>query len=216
MDNVDFGSVVKSQIASYLRQNIYTNIPAIVVGISKFESEQVVDVQPCISRVYTDGVVIEPPVIRDAPVVFPSGGGGLMSFPIKAGDNVLVCFSMRSLDEWIEGSGSLATPQATRYCSMNDAIAIPCLYTKSSNLTPNKDDVEIKFNDLSFKLELGGDISLANPSYSLKLKANGDVLHSSGAKITAAGDFVSATGISLNSHVHGGVQTGGGSTGVPS
>ena len=199
---LDLGQVINKNIKAFVRNNVYTSLPAEIIAVDRFEEQQIVDVKPLIKRVYEDGVTLESANIYSVPVVFPSAGGGLLSFPIAVGDTVLLLFTMRSLEDWLSGGGELATPVSTRSHSINDAIAIPGLYTRSSHLAPNPLHVELKFNDLSFRLETSGDIVLENPSHSLTLKSNGDVLHSSGAKITASGDFITAAGISLDNHTH--------------
>ena len=195
-------NIIKRLIEAHIRQNVSTAIPAKVVSVTSLNSKQVIDAIPLVNRVYEDNTVLEPATLTDIPLVFPSAGGGVLSFPIAVGDTVLLVYSMRSIDEWSSSDGSAQTPRDSRHFSRSDAIAIPGLYTDSTHLQPNTTDVELKFNDLHLILEAGGDITLSNPSYSLKLKANGDVLHSSGAKISAGGDFITAAGVSLDNHVH--------------
>ncbi len=206
MAAMEFSDVVLRMIMQFTNQHINTAIPAKVLAVNKFTSKQIVDVQPLIDETYEGGGSVELPAILDVPVVFPSAGGGIISFPIKVGDTVLLVFSKKSIDEWmqttIDNKRSI-TPSDKRNFSINDAVVFPGLYTQKTNLSPNAVDVEIKFNGLSIKLEKSSkDVTIANPTHSLKLKNNGDVLHSSGAKITAAGDFVTAAGVSLDSHVH--------------
>lgn len=194
--------VINTHIISFMRQSVYTSIPAVVVRADE-RASQVVDVKPLINRVYEDGSVLDPSIILDVPVVFPSAAGGILSFPINAGDTVLLVFSMRSIDEWVNGEGGQTTPSNNRHHHLSDAIAIPGLYTKNNNLSPNLNDVELKFNGLSVRLEKeSGDIVMQNPTHSFSLKADGSVLHSSGARITPNGDFVTASGISLDGHTH--------------
>ena len=230
----------------YTRDRIYTSMPAIVRNVEQFGGAQSVDVQPLISRVYEDRSSLASPIIYEVPVMFPSAGGGLLSFPIAVGDTVLLLFSMRSMEEWLAGGGDEAIPADTRHHSLTDAIAIPGLYTKSSHLQPHITDVEIQFAESSIRMQpdgdliadiakdviatiLGvttitstgkvtihsdGDIELKNGTYSLTLKVDGTVLHSSGAKITPAGDFVTAAGVSLDNHTHPVIVTGGSSSGT--
>jgi hypothetical protein len=210
MASVELSDIVLRLMEQFVKERMYTSTLATVLNTDNFGEDQTIDVQPDINNVFDDGVILELPPILDVPVQFPSAGGGIMSFPIKKGDTVLLVFSMHSLDEWMEGkaadTGSI-TPADRRMYNLNDAIAIPGVYTKHTNLSPNITDTELKFNELSIKLEEAGDVSVSNPTHSLKLKANGDVLHSSGAKITAAGDFITASGISLDNHVHVGSAT---------
>ena len=51
-------------------------------------------------------------------------------------------------------------------------------------------------------LKADGSILASNDNGSIELKADGEALHGSGAKITADGDIVTSEGISLRNHVH--------------
>ena len=135
---------------------VYTNLPAEVVEY--FPDTQTATVQPLINYTWADGVVQEDPVIADVPVMFPSAGGGSITFPVERGDTVLLCFSMRSIDSWMEGTGEATTPEENRFHELNDAIAIPGLYPKKKSLKPSAEDVEIKFKGNSVTLKANGDI----------------------------------------------------------
>jgi hypothetical protein len=81
------------------------------------------------------------------------------------------------------------TPTDKRTYHLNDAIAIPGIYARKTNLSPNPTDVEMKFKGMSFKLEAAGDISLTNgpASSSVVLASSGDVtLTNSGGSATLA------------------------------
>lgn len=164
MASTDLRDLILRITEEYVKESLNTCIPAEVVNVSLLKEQQVIDAQPLINKVYEDNVVLENPVILDIPVVFPSGGGGIITFPIKKGDIVLLVFSMRSIDDWLSGEGDAVTPVNRRHFHMTDAIAIPGLGTKRSNSTPNPDDIEIKFNDAKFKIQ---------PDNKLALGANG-------------------------------------------
>lgn len=223
----EFSDVVKRIIEDYVRSCINTTIPAKVLSVDNLESEQLIDVAPQLNDLFRDGKVIEYPPILDVPVQFPSAGGGILSFPIKVGDVVMLQFSMRSLDEWKDSreTDEHITPRDRRAHSYPDAIAVPCLYSTQTTLNPNPTDVELKFGDsLSFRmtpdneailtngnatvtLNQGNEVILSNSGGSLTLKANGEVLHHTGAKISTSGDFITAAGISLDTHTHTGSPT---------
>ena len=40
------------------------------------------------------------PLLRDVPVVFPSGGGFTLTFPVAKGDEALIQFASRCIDSW--------------------------------------------------------------------------------------------------------------------
>lgn len=71
------------------------------------------------------------PLLVDCPVVILGGGGCSVTFPIAAGDECLIIFNDRDMDNWIEGatSGPVAT---NRLHSFSDAIALVGFFAPSS------------------------------------------------------------------------------------
>lgn len=98
-------------------------------------------VQPTTMAQFTDqnGVKSwqELPLLLDVPLCFPSGGGFVLTFPVAAGDEVLVVFASRSLDNWWAQTGDvgpsgLSHSQAElRMHDLSDGVAIPGLFNKS-------------------------------------------------------------------------------------
>ena len=81
----------------------------------------------------------------------------------------------------------------------------------------SNDEVLLKRNDDQFMQMKGGEITLQNGGTVLKLTGSGADLTGNltvSGQITAQGDVIGA-GISLQSHTHGGVEAGAGSTGTP-
>jgi len=104
--------------------------------VEKYDSaKQQVDVKPLLKESYTaeDGtdVVEGLPVITNVPVVFPGGGGYRITFPIQAGDTVLLVFSDRSIDAWLTNGGEAAPVDERRHV-LTDAIAIPGLHAENA------------------------------------------------------------------------------------
>jgi phage baseplate assembly protein V len=64
------------------------------------------------------------PVLPDVPIVFPHGGGATLTFPIAAGDEVLVVFASRCIDAWWQ-SGGEQLPFEPRMHDLSDGFAIP-------------------------------------------------------------------------------------------
>ena len=99
---------------------VHTAIPATVKSYN--DKKLLVDVQPSINSRFEDGTVLAQPTIYSVPVVFPRTKTAAITFPIEKGDSVLLVFSERSLDEWIDkGNG---TPEDTRRFDASDAFAI--------------------------------------------------------------------------------------------
>lgn len=184
------------------------------------------------------------PLVLDAPVVFPRGGGVTLTFPIKAGDECLVVISSRSIDFWWQ-SGSVQKPSIERNHDFSDAFVIPGpqslarkisgISASAAQLRTDDGDALVELNPASHAINLktsgdltaqaAGSITVTAPTIML----NGDVtingnlsqgMGDSGGTATMRGPItvtndVTAGGKSLQNHVHNGVQTGGGQTGKP-
>lgn len=208
----DFGlnEIIERVISGRLEREVFTALPGIVIDNSGLNKNQSIVVRPAINKVYNADIILESPLLFKVPVVFPAGGGGSLTFPIKNGDTVLLVFSKRNIDDWLVTDGKeVVTPSRNRVFSLSDAIAIPGLFTEINNTNPSADDVELKFKNMSVKLEADtGDMTLSPAEgKSLKIQPSGEVLHHSGAKITDDGDFVTSDGVSLRDHLHDGSET---------
>lgn len=70
------------------------------------------------------------PILVDCPVIVLGGGGARMTFPIAPGDECLVLFNDRDLDNWYQGATTLGVPTA-RMHSFADGIALVGLYNSN-------------------------------------------------------------------------------------
>lgn len=184
-------SFIKSHLDS-LQSQLFTTLPAIVTDVSNLELEQTISVRPTIDILHSDGQINECPEIYNVPVIFPSAGGGILSFPIKVGDNVLVQFSMRNLENWLEGDGNSVVENTMRSHDMSDAIAIVGLTTKANTLNPSPKDVVLKFKGSSITIKDNSDIEIiqGESASSVSLFNSGDI------EMFANGNMnISATGI---------------------
>lgn len=68
-------------------------------------------------------VLVDYPILLDCPAIILGGGGGSISFPIGKGDQCLILFNDRDIDNWFSGAsvGELAT---NRLHSFSDGIAL--------------------------------------------------------------------------------------------
>lgn len=62
------------------------------------------------------------PLLANVPVYFPAGGGFTMTFPIAAGDECLVVFNDRQIDNWLANGAGLA-PTIGRIHDLSDGFA---------------------------------------------------------------------------------------------
>ena len=138
------------------------------------------------------------PTIHNVPLQFPCGNGGKSgcTFPVKPGDTCIIIFADHQIESFLSGAKS----DDMRNHSMNDAYAIPTLFSASvPTLKSNPDDVCF-FN--------GGSLCVLNGSQFKITLADGTTATFGG------GDLV-VNGISLTKHLHTGVTPGGGNTGKP-
>lgn len=150
------------------------------------------------------------PLLVDVPVIFPRGGGFTMTFPVRAGDECLVVFSDRCIDFWWQNGGVQETVDP-RMHDLSDAFAIVGPQSQAKKISGiSTTSVQVRTDDGASFIELkqGGSVNITTPL----LTVNGDV-RVNGA-ITSTGDQV-ANGISQTGHKHGGVQSGGSSSGGP-
>lgn len=138
-----------------------------------------------------------PPLVK-VPIVFPSGGGFTLTFPLVANDEVLVVWASRAIDAWWQQGGS-QQPVEARMQDLSDGFAIPG--PKSVPKVPggiSSSSVRLMKNNGS-----------SPPTTYVELTASGRI------NLVAA-DGVYINGIHFDTHVHGGVETGGSNTGGPS
>ena len=94
--------------------------------------------------------------IIDVPVHFPGGGGHTMTFPVKPGDECLIIFSERSIDNWFQHGGTMP-PSDFRMHDINDAFAL--VGTRSQgNTLPNvaTDTVQMRSDDGKTLVQVDG------------------------------------------------------------
>lgn len=120
------------------------------------------DVQPGINQKYNDGEVVVLPIIHNVPVVHPAAGGASIIFPVKIGDSVLLMFSEKSLEEWLQ-DGKQATPDDPRQNDLTDAIALIGLFPFSSpSPAENGADLLIDFSGSKIRLKPNGSLEIVS------------------------------------------------------
>lgn len=183
------------------------------------------------------------PLLLDVPVIFPRGGGVTLTFPVKAGDECLVIFADRCIDFWWQ-SGGVQEPVDTRQHDLSDAFAIVGPQSQARKISGiSTSAAQLRTDDGAAFIEVaaGHDITVNTPGKltasaqggteitSPTIVLNGAVtingslsqgLGPGGGNATMLGPItvthdVTAGGISVQEHLHGGVQTGSGQTGQP-
>lgn len=108
------------------RVGLWTALPGIVKSVDF--TQMTCEVQPAIQAVVVDQngnpSAVNLPLLIHCPIVFPSGGGFTVSFPIAAGDEVLVVFASRCIDAWWY-SGGIQQAMEARMHDLSDGFVIP-------------------------------------------------------------------------------------------
>lgn len=112
--------------------------------------------------------IIDYPILADVPVMFPRGGGAVLTFPVKKGDECLLCFNDRDLDAWFE-TGGAAVPNSPRAHSLSDAMAFVGLSSKATPIEDFATDaVELRFSEGKIGVTEDGKIIVTKSGASLK------------------------------------------------
>jgi len=104
---------------------------------------------------------VELPLLHDVPIVFPRGGKYALTFPITEGDECLVVFSSRCIDNWWQNGG--VQPQfEMRLHDLSDGFAIPGPYSQATKI-PNVSDktAQLRTSDGTIFVELDADNQVA-------------------------------------------------------
>lgn len=104
-----------------VRVSLPGTIESVVDGATRL-----VNVRPMISaRYYERDEVIDLPIIQRVPLIEPRTAKAFIDFPISKGDPVLMVFSDRALENWIQSTGTIpGEPLDTRQHDLTDAFAI--------------------------------------------------------------------------------------------
>jgi len=155
------------------------------------------------------------PLLVDVPVLFPNAGIFMLSFPVTQGDECLVIFADRCIDNWWNSSG--IQPQVTnqgvgelRFHDLSDGLAILGPFSKPNVPSGiSTSTVQLRTKDGATYLEIDAS---GNCNIHANVNITGNLVVSGTTTGTGDGRF---NGIHVSAHRHTGVQTGGGTTGEP-
>lgn len=228
-------------LSDSIKSDMHTAIPGIIQSFDP--TRQTAEIQPAIqARVTKQGgtfIWVNLPKLVDCPVFFPSGGGFTLTFPINNGDECLVVFSERCIDAWWQAGGYQNIQSDLRIHDLSDGFAFVGFSSNprvingisGSSTQLRSDDgntsVDVANGQITLKaaqvtieadqttvtgmMTIEGLLSYQNGISGLPGEndsvISGDIIQTDG--------IISSNGIVLDSHVHSGVETGGGTTGGP-
>lgn len=241
-DEIEYGDVttVLRFVMEQMVKGLYTAMPGIIESYDPTTKRA--RVRPAIKLLLTDGSTVSRPTVVNVPVLQPSGGGFVINLPVKKGDAVLCVFSQRGLSNFkqkysesnpdealldlkdavaIPGFGGLSiTPSTTDGISMQNETGtnfvniengtINITSTGQVNVTATEAKITAPLTTFSGNVQITGGLAWGGTA----TKLGGGAMQFSGGLENTGGDIVS-DGVSLETHTHGGVQTGSGNTGEP-
>lgn len=222
------GFEIKKQINCIRIGNIQSFNAANQTAVVQIAQQQITSISPV-------GVATLQPFapLLSVPVYFPSGGGYTLTFPIAAGDECIVLFNDRELDNWKLQGGVNSYPSTPRIHDLADGVCLVGFRSFPRSLgSVSTDTTQLRSDDGTTYVEVagGGIVNVVAPT---SINLNSPIVNIEGVinvhnvnsatnscnitgTIVASGDVQSNSGgHKLNTHVHSGVQTGGGDTGGP-
>lgn len=182
----------KAQIEAQLK-GLHTSMPGIIVSFDS--ATQTASVQPALQRIFTERGAVNLPLCVDVPVAFPGGGDFFLTFPVAAGDECILIFSERAIDNWFAYGGT-QQPSEYRLHDLSDAIAVVGLNSQAKKLTNlQMTGAELRNRSRSTFIRLEGS----------KIYINGDIEHT--GNLNRTGDS-NQTGLMTG---QGGMNVSGGS-----
>lgn len=191
-------------------------------------------VQPSLNQKYNDGEVVELPQIHNVPVIHPAAGGASITLPVNINDPVLLVFSQKSLEEWLQ-NGQQVTPDDPRQNDLTDAVAHLGLQPFNvESPVESADDLMIDYDGSQIIMHPAGvvdiiaeeinmdstTVNITAPTITLdatNVNVSGKL---TAANLEATSQMKSATALIGNkdfaTHTHGGVTVGAGITGAVS
>lgn len=207
---------------SYQLDDLHTMLPAVIIAIDY--TTRKVSVQPLVKKRKRDGDndakgLQDMAIIQNVPIVTPASKLAMLSIPVKVGDEVLLGFFERSVDNYLYSDGSKPIdPQDYRKHDYNDAVAIIGLNTFKSALGLHPEDTVLMMNvgtgqECKLSLKPSGDIQMDTP-VKVIVNAGGDVDVNASGNMTATigGDTTidrGQTTITGDLRVDGEISSGG-------
>lgn len=182
-----------------LQADIWTALPGVVVSFDPAN-------QTCVVQPLIQGMVQAPdgsfswvtlPLLLDCPVFFPSGGGVSLTFPISAGDECLVVFASRCIDQWWQ-SGEVSVQAELRMHDLSDGFVFPGIASKPAvfgNISTTHAQLRNAAGTVKVSVDTAGNLELAATTINI----NGQLI---------------INGQAYLAHRHSGVTSGGQNSGV--
>lgn len=108
-------------------EDVFTALPGVVKAFNSVTMTADIQLAVKFPRRNGDGSAEyeEAPILGDVPIVYPRGGGFQMTFPLAAGDGVLVVFSTLDTGAWETSGLAPSEPLNLIRGGLNSCVALP-------------------------------------------------------------------------------------------
>lgn len=123
--------------------------------------------------------LVDYPILAECPTICLGGGNGALTFPITTGDDCLIFFNDRDLDNWFQGSSSSANA-TPRLHSFSDGVVLVGLRSLNDVLLNyDSDGIALRTKDGLTKIKIASDgtkiTATVGPAMELVLNADGTI-----------------------------------------
>lgn len=185
-------------------QRVDDCLPARVVSYDRTTNRATV--APMVALLTTSGAQVPRAQVAAVPVFRFGGGGHVLSFNLKPGDLGWLKACDRDISMFLQSWGS-GPPNTVRLHTFEDAMFFPDAMRNVEIQGEDDEAVTLQTLDGTHRVVLADDrISLVAGASRFDLTAAG---------LNYVGGPFIINGVVFNTHVHGGVEPGGGNTGVP-
>lgn len=174
-----------------------------------------------------NGQQVSYPPIPDVPVGFLRAGGFAVTVPVKVGDEGTLLFYDRCIDGWF-ASGKESEIMDFRLHDLSDASFLPAGIVSSPNalgevfadgLSLQTDDASTYLRVTNGKILIKGDIEHQGNTIHNGLTTQNGAWSQTAGNSTSQGSITAQSGtfggVNVETHTHGGVQSGDKNTGTP-
>lgn len=178
-----------------MMKDVGTSIPGHFITFDS--ATQLAQIQIGIQRIDLNGNTFEPSPLIECPVAFLGGSEYFIEHQIDAGDECLIVFSQRCIDDWVN-SGGVANNPIMRFHDFSDAAILPGLRSQPNKIKSFENNgvrLRNKAGDKFIWLKNDGTAEITVDT----LTINADINHT-GTQTTSVD--VIANGISLVNHIH--------------
>jgi phage baseplate assembly protein gpV len=191
--------------------------------INSFDAtKQTASVQPVIrmKRQQQDGTIIDEtmPLCLDCPVIFPSGGGYSLTFPLVAGDECLILFADRCIDSWWQ-SGGIQVQAELRLHDLSDGFVLAGPRSQPRKLgNYSTTATELRSDDGTLSVSVNQGTGVVTVKAPTKIRLESPLTELTGnltvnGSVVATGEGIFNGGHTVSAHKHSGVQAGASLTG---